>query len=503
MSMNQNNWIGWGTFANDGTDEPKSIVIDDIRVERGPWLPLPSTPPTPTPTPEPTAPDDAVQALLVVDVNTADSTGDTAVRSYLENVMNFWVVQRHDEVVEASDADDKAIIVISSTVTSANVGTKFRDAPVGVITWKNGLFDDFEMTPDNSVTPDSNGTLAGQTRIDVIDAGHPLAAGYSGDVGINGSNEDFRWGVPSGAATGAAKVATLAGDSEKFTIIGYDTGSQMENGFIAPARRVAYFFGDTAAASSWIADGQAMFRAAVEWTTLEIPPPRPSIYYVQAGTVEEPHASDVPLIDHMRTVLGYNVTVVNQDEQATIDALTHDLIFVSESGSSGASAGFMEAYRKSDSAFVMNELGALTTGLFGPDATGAATMDVQNIKILDNNHFITATFSVDEIVEIRSPADVGIFVQLNPGLSEATILAAANDADDTQGTIVAMEVGQLFEDGEPTAARRVFFFPHSTHVYLENYTSAGVELVERVFEWALMREPTPNPVDPGFWTVLD
>ena len=502
LSMNQNNWIGWGTFANDGTGEPKSIVVDDIRVERGPWLPLPATSPTPTPTPEPTPPPGAVQALLVVDVNTADSTGDTNVRNYLQNVLNFWVVQRHDEVVQASDADDKAIIVISSTVVSSNIGPMFRDTPVGVITWENALFDDFEITPDNSVTPDSNGALSGQTRIFVIDSAHPLAAGFSGDVGVNGSNEDFRWGVPSGAATGAAKVATLAGDSEKFTIIGYDTGSQMENSFIAPARRVGYFYGDTAAASSWNPDGQAMFRAAVEWATLEIPPPRSSIYYVQAGTVEEPHASDVPLIAHLQTELGYNVTVVNELDQTVEDALTHDLIFISASGGSGNTAPFIEDYRKSDVAFVMSELGSLVAGLFGFDAVGAATVDVQNTKILDNSHFITENFSVGEIVEIRTSAD-GVLVHINPGTSEATILAAANDGDDTQGTIVAMEVGQQFDDGEPTTARRAFLFLHSSHVYLENYTPAGVELVERVFQWALSEPPVPNPVDPEFWTVLE
>ncbi len=233
-------------------------------------------------------------------------------------------------------------------------------------------------------------------------------------------------------------------------------------------------------------------------------PAGPSIYFVSSGTAAAPHESEGLLIDRLQNVLGYGVTVVNELEQNVADAMTHDLIFVSESGGSGNTAPFIEEYRKSDVPFIMNELGALTTGLFGPDATGAATADIQNIKILDNNHYITENFSVDEVVEVRT-SDGGIFVQLNPGTSEATILAAANDGDDTQGAIVVMEVGDKFEDDVATTARVAFMFPHSTGVYLENYTAAGVELIDRVFTWALGLEPVdvPNPVDQQLWTFFE
>ncbi len=231
-------------------------------------------------------------------------------------------------------------------------------------------------------------------------------------------------------------------------------------------------------------------------------PTGPSIYFVSAGTAAAPHESEVLLIDRLQSVLGYNVNVVNELDQNVADALTHDLIFISASGSSSNTAPFIEEYRKSDVPFLMSELGVLVTGLFGPDAVGAGTSDVQNMKVLDNNHFITENFSVGEIVEVRTSSD-GLLVQINPGMSEATILAAANDGNDTQGTIVAMEVGDEFEDGVPTTARRAFFFLHASHIYLENYTLAGVELVDRVFQWALMEPPSPNPVDQQLWTFFE
>jgi len=250
--------------------------------------------------------------------------------------------------------------------------------------------------------------------------------------------------------------------------------------------------------------GQQILIDRITVTDLTAGPAGPSIYFVSAGTAAAPHESEGLLIDRLENVLGYSVNVVNQDAQNVADALTHDLIFVSESGSSGTSVPFMEEYRKSDVPFIMNELGGLTTALFGPDAFGAATSDIQNIKILDNSHFITENFSVGEIVEVRT-SDVGIFVHINPGTSEATILAAANDGDDTQGAIVVMEVGDKFEDDVATTARVAFMFPHSTGVYLENYTAAGVELIDRVFTWALGLEPVdvPNPVDQQLWTFFE
>lgn len=85
----------------------------------------------------------------------------------------------------------------------------------------------------------------GQTQVRIITPTHPLAANLSGTVTVVTTSGTMDWGVPN---ANAAKVATLAADTTKFVIFGYDTGVAMPC-LTAPARRVGLFMYDTTAAS--------------------------------------------------------------------------------------------------------------------------------------------------------------------------------------------------------------------------------------------------------------
>ena len=52
-------------------------------------------------------------------------------------------------------------MLVSSTVTSGNVNTKFRTVVNPVLTWESTLFDDLGMTGTSGT---DFGTLSGQTR---------------------------------------------------------------------------------------------------------------------------------------------------------------------------------------------------------------------------------------------------------------------------------------------------------------------------------------------------
>lgn len=167
-------------------------------------------------------------------------------------------------VVEApasatADANGKALVVVSSTVNSGDVGTKFRDSAVPVVVWEQALQDDFMMT-GNAGDVD-RGTLAGQYDLEIVDSSHPLAAGFSGIVGVVDFEETFSWGNPVGDAI---KIAQIPGDPGKFPIYVYDSGTAMFNNFIAPARRVMLFMGDpTFEVVS--PDGLTLFDAVIDW----------------------------------------------------------------------------------------------------------------------------------------------------------------------------------------------------------------------------------------------
>ncbi|SFQ48219.1 Glycosyl hydrolase family 20, domain 2 [Amycolatopsis arida] len=169
-------------------------------------------------------------ALLVV--GTVDAVGDVAVRHRLEE-LGLPVEVKAAADTTSADADGKALVVISSTAISGDVGTKFTVAPVPVLTWESFVFDDLGMAAE-----------VGETwRVDsvvITDPASPLAGGHTGEVTVYTGPDRVRWGVPAPAAE---RAAGLPGDEAKATLFGYRTGDAMVEG-TAPAPRIGLFLGD-------------------------------------------------------------------------------------------------------------------------------------------------------------------------------------------------------------------------------------------------------------------
>ena len=71
------------------------------------------------------------------------------------------------------------MVLISSTVTPANVVNKLRNVPVAVINWEFDILDDMGMTGLVSGT-DFGTSSTTQTLLAISDPTHPMAAGLSG-----------------------------------------------------------------------------------------------------------------------------------------------------------------------------------------------------------------------------------------------------------------------------------------------------------------------------------
>ena len=204
----------------------------------------------------------APNALLVAN-STNLGAGDSAIRTRLQNEGYTVTVKGsgNNNAIQTSDAIGKTVVLISSTVNSANVGAKFRHVPIPVITWKSDLFDDQGMT--GSTLNTDFGTATGQTQLSIVNATHPLAAGLSASPTVSISSS-FTWGNPN---ANAAKIATLVGDTTKFVIFGYDnTATMVGPNLDAPARRVGFFLTDLTA-NSLTTEGNSLFDTAVKWAT--------------------------------------------------------------------------------------------------------------------------------------------------------------------------------------------------------------------------------------------
>lgn len=195
---------------------------------------------------------------LFVAGNATLNDGDAAVKQRLE-ALGYAVTVKSATASTSSDANDKGLVVISSTVSSADVNTKFRTTLVPVLTWENALMDDLGMTANAA---NDHSTSSGQSQLTIINASHPLAGGLSGTVTVTSTPSIFSWGRPN---SNAARAATIVGDANKTLIFGYEKGAAMV-GLTAPGRRVGFFL-ENSTAASLTAQGWTLFDAAVKWAT--------------------------------------------------------------------------------------------------------------------------------------------------------------------------------------------------------------------------------------------
>lgn len=197
--------------------------------------------------------------VLLVVANGGANDSDNAIRARLQGLgFEVKVVGALDS--KTSDAEGTVLVIASSTIPSGDVGTKFRNAAVPVITWEQALQDDMLMTTnEDGVT---RGTVAAQTQINIVNANHALAAGLPAGRRTVSATSDYSWGVPG---PGATIIATLADDPTRAVIYAYDTGANLVDGTTkAPARRL-YFLMTDGTFNGLNDDGKKLFDAALSY----------------------------------------------------------------------------------------------------------------------------------------------------------------------------------------------------------------------------------------------
>ena len=187
-------------------------------------------------------------------------SNDDKVVAYLKS-MGFAVVPT-DEYSSVDLAKGKDLILISESVDALDVGGKYRDVPVPLITFENDLTPYLGMTGQK--TDVDTGTLEKERLVTIVNAPHPLAAGLAAGTQNVLDDEHVRmnWGKPCG---GAITIALARGEPDKAAIFAYEKGATMHWEFQAPARRLAFFlYSDTF--EHLRPEGLALFRAAILWS---------------------------------------------------------------------------------------------------------------------------------------------------------------------------------------------------------------------------------------------
>jgi hypothetical protein len=184
---------------------------------------------------------------------------DKRVIAFLESLGFVVTGANESSSVDAAKGED--LILISESVDALDVGAKYRDVPVPLITFENDLLPFLGMTGQKNDV--DTGTKEKQRLVWLVNAPHPLAAGLTPGFQnvLDDENVRMNWGKPTPAAI---TIATIPGESDKAAIFAYEKGATMNWEFLAPARRVSFFlYSDTF--EHLRPEGIALFRAALLW----------------------------------------------------------------------------------------------------------------------------------------------------------------------------------------------------------------------------------------------
>lgn len=197
------------------------------------------------------------RVLMVVHEGTNPNLAELNVADRFSD-LGFAVDFVTDSLSTTAMAEGKSLVFISSTVTSGQVAAKYRNVAVPVITCEHAIYDDMSMTANTTADHE---VQMGVTSVQMTNTTHPLAAGHTGTVAVYNVAGNMPWGNP---VASAVRIACVPGNTARSVFFAYEKGSSMVGGFVAPARRVGFFFEDISGESA-SGHGWHFFETAVEW----------------------------------------------------------------------------------------------------------------------------------------------------------------------------------------------------------------------------------------------
>jgi uncharacterized delta-60 repeat protein len=199
-------------------------------------------------------------SILLVTPDAGNLTAQDSRRKALIESWGYNVV-----TISASDSQanfDAAVatasaVYVSEEISSTDLGTKLRDAAIGVVIEEYGLVDEFGIA--------SGASNSTETAIDITDNTHYITSPFStGSLTVATPGQSFH-GTSGTIAGGAQVLAEMPGTSNGALVV-IDIGGDLYGGGTAAGRRVWLPWGnDTFDINALNADGQLIMRRAIEW----------------------------------------------------------------------------------------------------------------------------------------------------------------------------------------------------------------------------------------------
>ena len=211
----------------------------------------------------------SMTVLVVVAAPGSPTAGDQALVTRLAG-LGFTATLADDHRVRPADAADHAFVLVAESSKPWLAAVRsLGSAGVPMLVARSQLYDDYGLTRPKAGT--GYGTRQASSH-DVVDPGHPLAAGLAGTVVMQEAGLPMSWGLPTDSATTVARLGARP------TVFAVAAGDPLHSGEPAPACRVAFPASD-AGVVTFTAAAWDMFDAAVAWLVdgCQAPAPPPPV----------------------------------------------------------------------------------------------------------------------------------------------------------------------------------------------------------------------------------
>src|SRR5665213_1598511 len=236
--------------------------------------------------------------LLVAGIpEKGETNDDEQVKKHFED--QGYIVTMAGEDDPATKAAGQDLVVISSTADPREITGKYADAAVPVFTWNTVDYPDMKLTgPERHVDFETLNPDQDYARSFAMLYGYfpnstdPIVKEFGGKTQLFGTlylePQEFGWGKP---AASADIIVNMEGDPTRAGVFTYKRQASLYGGFVAPARRAAFYLQDSTfhfltevhgpaekdpdMANWWV--GLKLFDATVRWAVSQ-PPPVPATY---------------------------------------------------------------------------------------------------------------------------------------------------------------------------------------------------------------------------------
>lgn len=422
---------------------------------------------------------EAARVWLVVAGADDPAEGDLVLRDHLRTGLGHDVMLL--DAMSEANLDDVDLVVVSESVSSSAVGSRYRDVEVPVLVLENALFSEMGFAAGDMTRPasDSVHVLLPEAQI----AGDVPA----GDRQVYTAPDDMKYVTT--LAGGGVPVARVASSEDAVVHFKFEEGADLSGGQAA-ARRVGLGF-PAQSYELWSWNAYDLFDASVEWLLGESRPVRERSAMLLRG-VEKPRFSERSLRSRLRRQ-GFEVSVVTDVDLNRYDPDDFDLVVMSKTVHSlTVGAGLRETH---------------TPVLFWEDNQQALPMLA---TIDDDAQGFTGWHAPESRVRIdpEAPAalsagfagPVDFYVRrheityahaavLTPG---AIRVATFGDADDDDRVaIYVVERGARLADGSTARGRRGYFGLYDPTFRL--LTLEGIAMFDAMVSWLV----TGATLEPG------